>query len=109
MRKGAEFEERAVKYLEAKGYRILHRNFHCRLGEIDIVAQEGSVMVFVEVKGGRSRAFGDPVERVGRRKLERLLKCIEYYLSMHPAEEYRMDVLVVRGEDIEHIKGVELS
>lgn len=108
MRKGAEFEELAVKYLQNLGYKILHRNYHCRVGEIDIIALEGQTLVFVEVKGGKSKGFGDPAERIDKRKGERLLRCIEHYLQENPAEDYRLDVIVIRGSNVEHLKGVEL-
>lgn len=108
MRKGAEFEERVVEYLLSIGYKILHRNFHCWFGEIDIVALEGETTVFVEVKGGRSLKFGDPTERFDRRKRWRLLQCIEYYLQSYPTENYRLDLIVVRRGEIEHLKGVDL-
>ncbi|MEJ5338674.1 MAG: YraN family protein [Aquificaceae bacterium] len=108
MRKGAEFEELAVKYLEGLGYRILYRNYHCRTGEIDIIALDDKVVVFVEVKGGKTEGLGDPVERMDRKKMERLLRCVEYYLHRHPAEDYRLDLVIIRGNNIEHIRGVEL-
>ena len=47
---GASQEERAARWLEAKGFRIMERNFHCRQGEIDLVAMEGRYLVFIEVK-----------------------------------------------------------
>ncbi|WPM32033.1 YraN family protein [Hydrogenobacter sp. T-2] len=108
MRKGAEFEELAVKYLEGIGYKVIHRNYHCRVGEIDIIALDGDTVVFVEVKGGKTTDFGDPAERVDRKKMERLLRCIEHYLHKYPSEDYRLDVIVIRNGEIEHIKGVEL-
>lgn len=108
MRKGAEFEERAVQYLLSIGYKILHRNLHCRFGEIDIVAMDGETTVFVEVKGGRSLNFGDPTERFDRRKRDRLLQCIEYYLQSYPTENYRLDLIVVRKGEVEHLKNVGL-
>ncbi len=108
MRKGVKFEELAVKYLEGIGYKVIHKNYHCRVGEIDIIALDGNTVVFVEVKGGKTTYFGDPAERVDRKKIERLLRCIEHYLCKYPAEEYRLDVIVVRDREIEHIKGVEL-
>ena len=49
-RTGSEYEARAAEYLTANGYRILERNFRCRQGEIDLIAQDGSYLVFVEVK-----------------------------------------------------------
>lgn len=108
LRKGSEFEDLAVEYLKSLGYRILYRNYHCRFGEIDIIALSGNTLVFVEVKGGRSKALGDPAERVDKRKMERLLRCIEEYLYKHRAEDYRLEVVVIRGKEMEHIRDVEL-
>jgi putative endonuclease len=51
LEKGKGFEDIACEYLTSLGYRILHRNFYCRGGEIDIIALDGDVLVFVEVKG----------------------------------------------------------
>ena len=106
--KGKEFEELAVSYLTSLGYRIVERNYHCQGGEIDIIAYDGKTLVFVEVKGGNSKAFGDPAERIDKRKLTRMLRCIDKYLSLHPAEDIRIDALIVRGEEMEHIKGIEI-
>ena len=108
MRKGAEFEDLAVEYLKSLGYKILHKNYHSRFGEIDIVALKDNTLIFVEVKGGRSKALGDPAERVDRRKMERLLRCIEEYLSKRPAEDYKLEVVIIRGKEVEHIRNVEL-
>ncbi len=108
MRKGAEFEDFAVRYLEGIGYKVVYRNYHCRGGEIDIIALEGNTVVFVEVKGGITQHLGDPAERLGRKKMERLLRCIEHYLHRHPAEDYRIDVLIIRGREIEHLKSLDL-
>ncbi|MFN3870502.1 MAG: YraN family protein [Aquificaceae bacterium] len=102
MRKGAEFEDRAVEYLRSLGYRIIKKNYHCREGEIDIIAQKDNTVIFVEVKGGKSKSFGDPVERIDYRKLRRIIRCMEEYLCKNPAEDYRLEVVLVRGRDIEH-------
>ncbi len=56
--KGAEYEERAERYLKNLGWEILERNYRCRRGEIDIIAREGRELVFVEVKGGRTLPSG---------------------------------------------------
>jgi len=70
-----DFGERlAAHHLEAKGYRIVARNWRCARGEIDLVAQAGAELVFVEVKTRRGQAFGAPEQGVTPRKAQRLLE-----------------------------------
>lgn len=102
MNKGKEFEEIAARYLESLGYKLIKRNFHCRGGEIDIIALDGNVLVFVEVKGGKSKGFGDPAERIDNRKLLRMLRCMKEFLADNPLEDYRIEVIIVRDKSIEH-------
>ena len=61
---GTEEEALAAEFLEGRGYRIVERNFRCRLGEIDLIARDGSVLVFIEVKYRKTGAYGDPAEAV---------------------------------------------
>ena len=65
---GREGERIAVDYLTEKGYRILRRNYRFGRGEIDIIAQDGTELVFVEVKTRRTSAFGEPEEAVTPKK-----------------------------------------
>ncbi len=109
MRKGARYEDLAEAYLRKKGYRILERNFHCRGGEIDIVALDGETLVFVEVKGGRDLSYGDPLERVGRLKLLRILRCGRLYSAKSGNRSFRIDVVVVRGNEVEHLENIGFS
>ncbi|MDK2925870.1 MAG: putative endonuclease [Bacillota bacterium] len=92
---GAEGEKMAAAYLAARGYRIRERNFRCRLGEIDVVAEEGGTLVFIEVKTRRSRRFGLPQEAVTPAKQARLRRLAEYYLLTHGGGDRpcRFDVL----------------
>jgi len=94
---GTEGEKMAVAYLTARGYRIRERNFRCRLGEIDLVAEEGRTLVFIEVKTRRSRRFGLPKEAVTLTKQARLRRIAEYYLLTHGGGDRpcRFDVLGV--------------
>ncbi|MBU2262867.1 MAG: YraN family protein, partial [Proteobacteria bacterium] len=81
MRRGKTGEELAAAYLAEAGYRILERNYRCLFGEIDIVAQEGETLVFVEVKSRSSGAYGDPQLAVGRRKQQKISRISVHYLA----------------------------
>ena len=79
------FGERVAKaHLQANSYRILATNFRVREGEVDIVAQQGDVVVFVEVKTRRGEAMGSAVEAVSARKARRLLQVAEAFDQQHP-------------------------
>ena len=93
-------EDFAVNFLQQKGYKIIERNFRSRFGEIDIVACEGSTLVFVEVKARWSKRFGSPEEAVTPNKLWKIKKTGEYFTSLHPElpERQRIDVVAVEIE-----------
>lgn len=98
MRKiGGEGEERAARFLKRLGYQILHRNWRCRRGEIDIIARDGKTLVFTEVKTRRSTSRGTPEEAVDRKKQEKLRLLARYYIheTGMTAPVYRFDVLTV--------------
>ncbi len=107
---GARGEELAAAYLRRKGYEILCRNYRCARGEIDIVAKDGQVLVFVEVKTGRSHSFGPPESWVDRRKQEHLGQAAAVYLEERGLEDVdcRFDVVAVRWEHdearVQHIE-----
>lgn len=90
-------ESVAATYLEAQGYRILQRNWRCARGEIDLVAQAGEVLVFVEVKTRRGRGMGTPEEGVTPRKAQKLLELGQRYLLAHDLDEveWRVDLVAV--------------
>jgi putative endonuclease len=80
------------------GYRILEHNFRCRYGEIDLVAEEGSDLIFVEVKTRRGVAFGRPEEAVTAAKQRKIVEVANYYLDLHACFErsWRVDVVAVQ-------------
>ena len=78
---GAWGEDRAAEYLTTEGYRILDRNFRCRLGEIDLVAQKGSILAFVEVKLRKNSRYGEAREFVTADKQRKLRLAASYYLA----------------------------
>jgi len=82
-------EALAEERLRTLGYAILDRNWRTREGEIDIVAKEGEVIVFVEVRARRTRTFGLPEESITPQKQERLMKTALAYLEENKL--YEMD------------------
>jgi len=106
LKKGKYFEDLACQYLLSLGYEILIRNLHCRYGEIDIVALDGEVLVFVEVKG--THTDFNPAERIDSRKLRKIYRCIENFLKEYPARECRVDAIIIRDNQIEHLKNISL-
>ena len=104
------FGERVAKaHLEAKGYRILATNFRVREGEIDIVAQQGDVVVFVEVKARRGEAMGSAVEAISRRKAQRLLQVAEAFDQLHPElpPGRRIDLVAIDLDAAGHVVSLQ--
>lgn len=77
---GAGKESLAAEYLQKKGYRLWERNYHCREGEIDLVVNRESLIVFVEVKSRSSQKFGMPSEAVTATKRRKIIRAAERYL-----------------------------
>ena len=89
-------EDLAAEFLEKKGYRIVERNWKCRFGELDLVAEGEGFLCFAEVKLRRSERFGAGAEHVDRRKQERLRVTAELYLQEYPTQlQPRFDVFEV--------------
>jgi len=95
---GRAGEAHAARFLEAQGYVLLARNWRVREGELDIVAQEGDTLAFVEVKSRRTLTYGTGEERIDARKQQRLALLAERFLAAHPDlafRQYRFDVVVI--------------
>jgi len=90
-------ESLAVKFLHQKGYKIIEKNFRSKFGEIDIVAQDGDTLVFIEVKTRWTREYGPPEEAVTPRKIRSIVKTGQYYKLLHPQqpEALRIDVVTI--------------
>lgn len=93
-------EALARGHLEAKGYRIVASNYHCRWGEIDLVARDGAVWAFVEVRTRRSNAYGNPEESITPGKARRLTLTARHFLVSNqisfPDPEWRIDLVAIR-------------
>lgn len=111
---GVAGENAACAYLANHRYRILVRNYRVPRGEIDIIAKDGSELVFVEVKTRRSLIYGYPEEAVSFAKEQRIARAIRHYLCRFVSEvAYRVDIVSVSygfdragRHEIYHIKGV---
>lgn len=100
---GAQYETLAVEYLQEKKYRILERNFRCRLGEIDIIALHQGQLVFVEVKYRATAEHGLPTSAVNGKKQMRISNVASYYRIVHPEyKKYscRFDVISIVGNEL---------
>ena len=84
---GDQGEEVAAQYLEKHGCRILERQFRTMVGEIDIIAEEDGVLLFVEVKTRRPTCFGAPAQAVGYAKQQRIFRTAFLYLQKRGLEE----------------------
>lgn len=89
----------AAEYLVEKGYTLILTNYRTPDGEIDLVVQKDTELVFVEVKTRQSLTFGMPEEAVNDEKLDHLESAIGHYLLLHPEFEnnWRLDVISVIG------------
>jgi putative endonuclease len=108
---GQKGEAAAETYLRRQGYRIIARNLRSSLGELDLVAEDGPVLVFVEVKARRTHEFGGAIHAVHDRKQEKLIRLASQYLSRHHLSHRpcRFDVVLLQdsaadGTGIEHIR-----
>jgi putative endonuclease len=106
---GRDGENIAAEFLLKKGYRILEKNFRTVFGEIDIIAQDSGIVVFIEVKARTDIFFGYPFEAVNPKKIEKIRKTALCFLKkIKKAVPARFDVLSIHFENgkakIEHIK-----
>jgi putative endonuclease len=102
-------EDIAVKFLRRNGYGILHRNWRCVLGEIDIVAQEKDFLVFVEIKTRSSVDFGPGYLSVNSRKQQKLIKLGQVYLKRYGIGDKPCRIDVVSIDMDNNTKGINVE
>ena len=107
---GESGEALAVKFLKKNGYKIIEQNYRCKLGEIDIIARDGRVLAFIEVKARRTGEFGGPKWAVTPKKQRKIsMVALEYLKKTKQMQERaRFDVVAIRllpdRPDVEIIK-----
>ena len=95
---GSGAEARALEYLQDQGLRLLARNWRCKLGELDLVMQDGETLAVIEVRSRASGDWGSAAETIDRRKQARLVRATRLWLARRPefAEQpLRFDVVTL--------------
>lgn len=93
---GNEQESLAAEFLSQQGLGLLERNYYTRLGEIDLIMQDGDTLVFIEVRSRTNADFIDPVTSINARKQQRMRRAAQVYLKHHRLTnkvKARIDVL----------------
>ncbi|UCD30770.1 MAG: YraN family protein [Planctomycetota bacterium] len=106
---GRAGEKGAARFLRGKGYRIVTRNYRCPCGEIDLIALDDKVVVFVEVKTRRAADHADPEQNVTPAKQQRITRSAEFFLRQTGSDDRlcRFDIIAItlsdaKKMDIEH-------
>ena len=90
-------EDAAAEYLAASGYEIIARNTRTPYGEIDIVAKQKEITIFIEVKTRTSNKMGLPEESITPRKREHMLAAADHYAAENEIDHWQIDVISIEG------------
>jgi putative endonuclease len=107
---GKQGEQLAEQFLKKKGYKIVERNYRCTNGEVDLIALDRRVIVFVEVKTRADHGFGSPLEAVAFYKQRKMIKAAQFFLHQNKLHQRdaRFDVVGISwpGQEpvVEHIQ-----
>lgn len=97
---GLQAEQLAAAYLIEKGYSIIGKNFHSRYGEIDLIAKQRQIYVFVEVKSRKSCSFGEPEEAINAAKLLKIYRSIFHFFKVNKLAskniDWRIDLIAIK-------------
>ena len=105
MNRGAAAEALAAEFLQARGLKIVARNYRCRGGEIDLIASDGDTLIFVEVRLRSDAAFGGAGESITAAKKKRLRFAAAHYLSRLSQEPpCRFDAILLSSLDPDRIE-----
>jgi putative endonuclease len=86
---GRIWESRAAAYLDEQGIRMIAQGYRCRLGEIDLIGDDGRNLVFIEVKARGRDSLGSALESVGPAKQRRIIRATRHYLMRNPGAQSR--------------------
>jgi putative endonuclease len=106
-RSGARAEALCAERMRRAGLRVVARNWRCRLGEIDLIADEAGTTVFAEVRLRSSRRFGGAAESITASKRARLVAAARHYLAGRPERRCRFDVMLLDADGPGSIEAIE--
>lgn len=95
--KGAE--QRACDYLQAQGLTLVTRNFRSKYGEVDLIMQDGEIIVFIEVKYRTQNNYGGALLSLKPRQQHRIIRTAQFFLMRYPNHQARFDVIAIEGND----------
>jgi len=106
---GKQGEDEAARFLECQDYQILERNYRHHHAEIDLIAQKGKMVIFVEVKTRSNVSYGNPEEFVSYTKAKLIMRVAEHYIfAKNWHYDIRFDIIAVtingNHTDIKHIE-----
>lgn len=100
-KKGTAYEEIAASYLRKEKIKILKQNYRIRQGEVDLIGEDTSHLIFFEVKFRSSNKYGEPEFSISKNKRKRISKVSEYYLMRYPTDkQVRYDVICICSDQI---------
>lgn len=109
--KGERGELLALKAMEKKGYKLIRRNYICKLGEIDLIMRKGKQLVFVEVKSRDVGSYGRPMESINAQKLKKIERTAQLFLLGYrdPYDSVQLDVCEVFLDSgaVNHVSNVD--
>ena len=107
---GKSGEDRVAAFLRKNGWSVIKRNYQCRFGEIDIIAENNEYIIFVEVKTRKKNSLTSPAESVTYAKQQRIMLTAQDYLSKTICEKQpRFDVAAVTVEETKDGKRFHLD
>lgn len=104
---GNQAEKVALSYLEQQGLTLIKKNYQTRLGEIDLIMQDGKSIVFVEVRLRKNNIFGGASESITQAKQRKIAKVAEQFLQQHGNQACRFDAIVMEKAEIQHIQWIK--
>ncbi|SNR63727.1 putative endonuclease [Methylobacillus rhizosphaerae] len=96
----------AGRYLESHGLRLINRNYRCRFGEIDLIMQQGDIIVFIEVRMRSHLQFGGAAASITPSKQQKLIRTAEHFLQQHGNTACRFDAILMNKLDTDQIEWI---